>query len=98
MFRHIVLLTLNADATEEDRASIVEGMAGLPAAISSIRSYTIGQDAGLNDGNAEICAVADFDDEAGYLAYRDHPAHVEVIQQRILPVLASRSAIQHEIL
>jgi hypothetical protein len=98
VFRHIVLLTLNPDATDEDHDRIVQGLAELPAAISAIRSYTIGRDAKLNDGNADICVVADFDDASGYLVYRDHPAHVEVIQQRILPVLASRCAIQHEIL
>ena len=41
--------------------------------------------------------VADFDDWDGYVAYRDHPAHVAVGADLILPVLAGRGAVQHEI-
>jgi hypothetical protein len=40
--------------------------------------------------------VADFDDEAAYLEYRDHAVHRDVIATRISPVLASRVALQHE--
>ena len=95
MFRHIVLLTLKPDTSDDARASVLTALASLPGQIDSLRSYNIGADAGLGPGNADVCAVGDFDDEAGYLAYRDHPAHKAVVEQHILPVLASRSAIQY---
>jgi hypothetical protein len=44
-----------------------------------------------------VAATATFDDVAGYLEYRDHPAHRGVIEQLIDPVRESRTAIQFEI-
>ena len=96
MFRHIVLLTLDAGATAEQRAAIVDALSMLPARIPEIASYVIGTDAGVNQGNADLCVMADFDDRDGYLVYRDHPEHRAVIDERITPVLASRTAIQFE--
>jgi hypothetical protein len=97
MIRHIVLLHLKDSATDDDRAAILEALATLPERIPSVRDYVAGSDAGLAEGNAQICAVADFDDVAGYEAYRDHEAHRQVIADHIKPVLATRTAIQVEI-
>lgn len=96
MFRHIVLLTLTEDAPAVSRQAILDGLATLPGRISSIRSYTFGLDAAINSGNADVVAVADFDDVDGYLLYRDHEAHHQVIDEFIKPVLASRAAVQYE--
>jgi hypothetical protein len=96
MFRHIVLLTLTQDATEVSRQAILDGLATLPGRIPNLRTYTFGVDAGINEGNADVVAVADFDDVDGYLVYRDHEAHHQVINDFIKPVLASRAAVQYE--
>ena len=69
--------------------AIVEGLETLPGSIPEIRRYVIGRDARINDGNADLTAVADFDDVDGYLVYRDHPAHKAVISERIAPHLAA---------
>jgi Stress responsive A/B Barrel Domain len=97
MFRHIVLLTLSSAAPDDAADSIVAGLSTLPAQITEIRSYSIGTDAGVNQGNADVSVVADFDDRDGYLVYRDHLSHRAVIDERITPVLESRSAIQYEL-
>jgi hypothetical protein len=97
VFRHVVLLTIDPGAPAAAVPSIVEGLRELPALIPSLRSYTVGVDVGLAEGNATIAVVADFDDDAGYLEYRDHPAHQQVIADRIRPVLAGRSAVQHDL-
>jgi hypothetical protein len=97
MFRHIVLLNLSSGAPGGSADAIVAGLSTLPAQIEEIRSYSIGTDAGVNQGNADVSVVADFDDREGYLVYRDHPAHRAVIDERITPVLESRSAIQYEL-
>ena len=97
MFRHIVLLTLEPDTTDAQRRAIIDGLRSLPAAIDSIRAYACGLDAQIAEGNSDIGVVGDFDDEAGYLLYRDHPVHRKVIAECIAPVLASRSAIQYSL-
>jgi len=95
MFRHVVTLTLLPDAPAAARDEIVTALRTLPAQVPSIRGYAIGTDAGIDDGNADIVVVADFDDADGYVAYRDDPTHRQMIRDLILPVLAARSAVQH---
>lgn len=97
MIRHIVLLTLRPDADPDAAGEIVAALRTLPAKISSIRDYQAGVDLGTGTGNATIAATSVFDDEAGYVEYRDHPAHREIIERLIDPVRESRAAIQFEI-
>jgi len=97
MIRHIVLLTLRSDAPPDAARSIVEALRGLTGVVPSIRGYQAGVDLGIGAGNATVAATATFDDEAGYLEYRDHPAHRAVIERHIDPVRESRAAIQFEI-
>ena len=97
MLRHIVLLTLRPDAPPEAAATIVDALRGLVVVVPSIRDYQAGVDVGIASGNATIAATAIFDDVAGYLEYRDHPAHRAVIERYIDPVRESRAAIQFEI-
>jgi hypothetical protein len=97
MFRHVVTLRWVETATEADRRAVRDGLATLPAAIPEIRSYRVGTDAGLAEGNYDLVVVADFDDRAGYVVYRDHPVHQEVIARTIRPILDARAAVQHEL-
>jgi Stress responsive A/B Barrel Domain len=41
--------------------------------------------------------VADFDDDAGYITYRDHPVHRALVENYVSPIVASRAAVQFEI-
>ncbi len=96
MFRHVVVLTLTPEATDDQRSVLMTALRRLPDSIAAIRHYSAGLDAGIDRGNADVVAVGDFDDQAGYVEYRDHPAHQQVITDFILPILASRTAIQYE--
>ena len=94
MIRHVVLFRWKPEATEEQKARVATELSKLPLTVPSIRSFALGTDAGINQGNADFAVTADFDDEAGYLAYRDDPTHREVIRQHITPITAERTAIQ----
>jgi hypothetical protein len=59
--------------------------------VPSIRSFVIGPDAGISQGNAEFAVTADFDDEAGFIAYRDDPTHRAIIAEHIAPIIAERT-------
>ena len=85
------------EATAEQIGAVEAALATLPGEIPEIRSYTVGTDARVNEGNFDFVVVADFDDVNDYLVYRDHPVHVAVLTERIRPILAERAAIQHEI-
>ncbi len=97
MFRHVVLLTFRDDAPEGHVERVVEALAELPAHIPELKSYVIGTDARVAEGNADIAVVADCDDQAGWQAYRDHPVHQQVIAELIRPYVSARSAVQHEL-
>jgi hypothetical protein len=97
MLRHIVLLTLKADAHPEAATTIAEALRKLPAQIPCIQGYEVGVDLGLSPGNATIGVVARFEDEAGFREYQDHPAHLAVIDTLISPVRENRTAIQLEL-
>jgi len=97
MFRHTVMFRWTPETTAEDVAAIEAGLRELPGEIAELRAYSFGGDAGLNDGNFDFAVVADFDDVAGYLVYRDHPSHRGVITELIAGHIADRAAVQFAI-
>lgn len=94
MFRHVVMFTWTEAATDREISGVAQQLAALPGLIGTIRDYRFGADAGVNEDNCDFVLVADFDDAAGYLTYRDHPEHQRVIRDHIAPVLAERHAVQ----
>lgn len=96
MFRHVVLFRWTGEATDEQRATLVERLQELPGRIPEITAYAIGADARVNPGNYDFAVVADFADRDGYVAYRDHPAHRAVVEECLQPILAERAAVQYE--
>jgi hypothetical protein len=97
MLRHVVCLTWHPDATADEVAAVHAALAELPAQIPELRAYAFGPDVGLASGNADFAVVADFDDADGWRRYMEHPAHQAVLADRIRPILASRTAVQHQI-
>jgi hypothetical protein len=97
MFRHVVILKWKESATADERRAVREGFATLPGLIPEIRSYRVGEDAGfVQQGNGDMAIVADFDNVADYVVYRDHPVHQDLIARLMRPILESRAAVQHE--
>ena len=94
MIRHVVLFTWSSEATEEQKAAVAAELGKLPDLIPQIRSYTLGPDAGINQGNHHFALVADFATEDDYRVYRDHPRHQAVIAEHVKPILESRAAAQ----
>jgi hypothetical protein len=97
MLRHTVMFSWNDDAPDDQVDIVTAALAELPATIAEIRSYVFGPDAGIVEGNADYVVVADFDDAAGFLTYRDHPAHQQFITDHIAGKIAGRSAVQFEL-
>jgi hypothetical protein len=96
VIRHIALLTFVPDATDEQIDALEAAMSRLPARLPKLRSYKYGRDAGLNAGQANFAIVADFDNVADYVEYRDDAEHRRIIAELITPILASRTAAQYE--
>jgi len=96
MLRHVVLLSWTPHATEEQKQAVAGELAKLPGVIDAIRVYRFGHDAGINPANCDFAVVADFDDRDGYLAYRDHPVHRDVVKNYVDPIVAGRFAVQYQ--
>ena len=94
MIRHVVLFRWKPEVTDEQKQLVASELSKLPSVIPSIRSYVMGADAGINQGNFDFAVSADFDDKPGYLAYRDDPTHREIIATYITPLVAERTAVQ----
>jgi Stress responsive A/B Barrel Domain len=97
MFHHVVVFSWQHGTTQEQVSAVAAELAKLPDEIPSIRRYEFGPDARLDPANADFAVAAAFEDAAGYLAYRDHPAHRKVIENYLNPIVASRSRVQFEV-
>jgi hypothetical protein len=96
VFRHVVMVRFTDEMTEDGKAALRAGLARLPDVIPEIRAYRFGDDLGLNEGNFDFVVTADFDAADGYLTYRDHPEHQQVVKERLAPFVAKRAAVQFE--
>jgi hypothetical protein len=96
MIRHIVMFRWIPEATQEQKRRVTAELSRLPALLPVLRAYDMGADLGVNQGNFEWAAVADFDDLEGYLTYRDNPEHRAIIAEFIRPIAAERAAVQYE--
>lgn len=95
MFHHIVLLRFDADTTLDQHREIVDALRALPAVIDQIIGYEVHADAGLSPDNAHVSVHGTFVDEAAWRSYSVHPAHVEVLDGLIKPILASALRTQY---
>ena len=84
------------EATDEQKQRVAAELSRLPALLPVLRAYHMGADLGVNEGNFEWAAVADFDDLEGYRTYRDNPEHRAIIAEFIAPIAAQRAAVQYE--
>ena len=96
MIQHVVLLTFVPEATDDQRAAVVDALRALPAVIPEIKRYAVGPDLGLTPDTSSFGIVAEFETVADYEVYRDHPAHRQVITDLIGPIRAGRAAVQFE--
>lgn len=86
-----------AEATDAAKAAASDALATLGRKIPTVRDYRFGPDAGLADANWDFVVVADFDDKAGYVTYRDHPDHQALITELLQPIVAQRAGVQYHL-
>jgi hypothetical protein len=96
MITHTAVFRWKPDATLEQKQLVETLIVQLPSLVPTLRDFRFGSDIGVNEGNFDFAVSASFDDLAGYLAYRDNPDHRAMIRDHILPIAASRAAVQFE--
>lgn len=100
VLRHVVCLKFQQGVSDEQRKALTEGLSKLPASIPAILAYRFGHDAGLDpERNHDFVIMGDFESAEDYATYANHPAHVDLIQKHVKPILApgGRVAVQFEL-
>lgn len=93
MLHHVIALRFIDGTTDEQVQRLVEGLTGLQGRIDTIRTMRMGRDLRIRADNFDFASVIEFDDEAGYLEFRDHPAHQHVVRDCIRPITAERAGV-----
>jgi len=94
MILHIVLFNWKEGTTPAQIEALNQATAALRTAVPELKGMHFGADAGLRAGNAHWGLAALFADADGWRAYQEHPAHKALLADHIVPLLASRSAMQ----
>ena len=95
-FRHVVLLRWADDVPDDHVDQVRAGLDALPSQIPQIRSFMHGSNVGVSEGNYDYVVVADFDNVGDWRAFRDHPAHLLLVEEHITGKFEDRAAIQYQ--
>ncbi len=96
MITHCALFTFTKDTKDEQVEELKDVLDTLKDEIPQIQSFRSGKGAGLASTNCDFAVVVEFLDLESYQIYAQHPAHVKVIEEKLKPILLSRTAIQFE--
>lgn len=100
MVKHIILWTLKAELSEEEKqnvkASIKEGLEGLVGIVPGLVSATVHIDGRLASSNADVMLDSTLESEDALHGYATHPAHVEVANNRVKPFSSQRVCLDFE--
>ncbi len=94
--RHVVVVTLKDDATDEQKKAAVDGLMTLEGLVPGMRSYSAGLDLGIASTH-DMAIVADFDDAASLEAYLAHETHRSVGGTVLAPIMATSCRVQYAI-
>ena len=96
--RHCVMGKFTAEATDEQKKTMVAEIVGMKAKIDVIVNAVAGLDLGIDPSANGFVATLYFGSKDDYVTYSTHPEHVAVITNFIKPILApgTRNAVQFE--
>ena len=99
MLRHVVSMKMGGATTTEradNAAQLTAALNGLVGRIDQIRSLQVAPNVVERPGNWDLVLVVDLDNAVDLELYREHPAHVAVLEL-ITRVVAERCAIDFEV-
>ncbi len=94
-FRHTLMLRFTADATEQQKQALYDGLARMPGVMDFIRRYEFGTDLAISEGNPDLALVADFDSEEDWRAYQSHPDHLVLVNDLVKPIIREAIRVQY---
>ena len=98
MIRHAVIFTLKAGTPRESVTSALNNAKRLLPAIPGVRSFSMGEDLGLQPGRSgDMAVVAEFDSIDEVKTYLSHPVHLDYIKDNLAGIVETRISVQFEI-
>ena len=96
MLRHVALFSWNegTDAAHVDR--VEAELRAMLDRLDMVRGWSLGRDAGLREGNADLALVVDFDDAGAFRRYSADAGHQQILNELILPA-GTRLGAQYEV-
>lgn len=99
MVKHIILWTLRADLTEEQKLAVKQdmksGLEGLVGQVPGLTEVRVLFDT-LPTSNADVMLDCTLESFEALKAYAVHPAHVAVADGKVRPFTAVRSCFDYE--
>ena len=97
MIEHVVLFKVKAGMPAASVKAMVDGLAGLKRRVPGIVDLSVG--ANFTDRNKGFThgLVVRFRDKAALETYLPHPAHQEVVQSYIRPIIEDLIALDYEV-
>ncbi|KAF4662018.1 hypothetical protein FOL47_006422 [Perkinsus chesapeaki] len=85
---HMVTFKFQKGVTEEAIQETIDALNNMVDKIPSIRGFKVHRDIGLDPArNYDLMILAKFDDENGWKDYMNHPIHLHVIKNSLIPVI-----------
>lgn len=95
MIRHIVTIRFRDDAPATTAHEVAEALNALADRVPAIETIRAGVDLFDAPGRFHVGLVVEVADRDALEAYRMHPAHRQVVDERIRPWLDTITAVDH---
>ena len=101
MVKHIILWTLKAELSDEEKqtvkAGIKSGLEGLVGKVPGLIDVTVHIDGRLASSTADVMLDSTLESAEALKGYAQHPAHVAVANTKVRPYTAQRSCLDFEV-
>lgn len=99
MFRHTVCFQFKPTTPIETIHAILTAIGNLQQTIPGIINYSWGKNnqESTSTGKYDYCFIMDFDSQASRTAYQQHPNHLAIIEQQIIPHMAEGFVLDYDV-
>ena len=92
MLKHIVMMNFeDRDDLESTSKTTKKMLLDLQNSISTLKSMEVGLNFSTRETAFDLILISDFENEDGLNVYRDHPAHIKVLDY--LKTVVSKTAV-----
>ncbi len=96
MIRHMVLFRFRADATSQDRQSVLADMGRLSSLFPAMRRFGLGENVSQRDQTFSHVMTMEFDDREQLESYLGSSVHEDFVANHFRPNIEQRAIASYE--